>query len=197
MELTPSASPRAATKDDTVAAAVGHPASDDGTASGGASRARSSRRRWLALLVIVGALVALGLVVARGLSEATVYFLNADEAAEQRQDLGDRRFRLQGTVAGEVTETSDGVRFDVTYNSVGVAVRHTGEPPQMFRPGIPVVLEGRWTAAGESFESDRMLVRHDAEYRATEDYNERIAEAEAEANAETRADTGQGQVDVP
>lgn len=197
MELTPRTSSRAATKDGTPATTLRRQADHVDPAREGTPRGHPRQRRWIALVVVLGALVALGLVVARGLSEATVYFLNADEAAEQRQDLGERRFRLQGTVTGEVTETPDGVVFDVTYKSVGVAVLHTGDPPQMFRPGIPVVLEGRWDAAGEAFESDRMLVRHDAEYRATEDYDERIADAEAETNREPPADAPRDQGDAP
>jgi cytochrome c-type biogenesis protein CcmE len=141
------------------------------------------------LLVVGATLVVLGVVVVRGLSDATVYFLNADEAVDQRDDLGDRRFRLQGTVAGDVIEMPDGVSFEVTYNGVDVPVEHIGDPPQMFRPGIPVVLEGSWEEDGTSFASDRLLIRHDEEYQEKDDYDERIGEAEAEAHA-TRPEGG-------
>jgi cytochrome c-type biogenesis protein CcmE len=36
------------------------------------------------------------------------------------------------------------------------------EPPQLFRPGIPVVLEGHW--AGNVFASDLVMVKHSASY---------------------------------
>lgn len=154
----------------------------------GASRAGGARRRrWLPLLIVGATLVTLGVVVARGLSEATVYFLNADEAADQREELGERQFRLQGTVTEQVTETSDGVSFEVIYNGVTVAVRHVGDPPQMFRPGIPVVLEGHWDDSASFFASDRLLVRHDEEYKANDEYDERIAEAEGAADGAPRA----------
>jgi cytochrome c-type biogenesis protein CcmE len=167
--------------------------SDAGTPGGGDSRASVGgprrRRRWLPLLVVGATLVALGVVVVRGLSDATVYFLNADEAVDQREDLGERRFRLQGTVTGDVTDRPDGISFDVTYNGVDVPVEHVGDPPQMFRPGIPVVLEGSWDEDGTSFASDRLLIRHDEEYQEKDDYDERIGEAEAEADA-VDADAG-------
>ena len=35
----------------------------------------------------------------------------------------------------------------------------------MFKPGIPVVAEGHWNQAGTTFESDRLLVKHDADYK--------------------------------
>jgi cytochrome c-type biogenesis protein CcmE len=142
---------------------------------------RSPLRRWLPLAVVGLVLVALGFVVVKGLDEATVYFRNADEAVADRQELGDRRFRLQGTVAADALETDDGARFDVVYGGVSVAVRHAGDPPNLFRPGVPVVLEGRWDPSGEFFASDRMMVRHDAEYESREDYEERMREAEGGA----------------
>lgn len=139
---------------------------------------RSRLRRWLPLAVLGLVVVMLGVVVMKGLSDATVYFRNADEAVAEREELGDRRFRLQGSVVGEGVETDDGVTFDVEYDDVSVAVHHVGDPPELFRPGVPVVLEGHWDESGEFFASDRMMVKHDAEYEEREDYDERITEAE-------------------
>jgi cytochrome c-type biogenesis protein CcmE len=127
-----------------------------------------------ALVVVV---VALGVVVWKGLSSASLYFYNADEAVEQREDLGDRRFRLQGTVLGDtLEETEHGVDFTVAFNGVQVDARHDGDPPELFEPGIPVVLEGRWDPSGEFFDSDRILVKHSEEYEA--DNSDRIEDAE-------------------
>lgn len=145
---------------------------------GGAPRRRPSRRRWLPLAVVGVVVVALGVLVFKGLNEATLYFRNADEAVAQREELGDRRFRLQGTVVDSAAETDEGVNFAVAYNDVSVQVHHVGDPPDLFEPGVPVVLEGRWDPSGEFFASDRMLVKHDAEYESREDYDERISEAE-------------------
>lgn len=139
---------------------------------------RRNRRRWLPLAIIAVALAALGFIVTRGLSDATLYFRNADEAVDQRDSLGTRRFRLQGTVVGEPQRVGDAVEFDVVYDGVSVAVRHVGDPPDLFRPGIPVVLEGRWAPGEDVFDSDRILVRHDEEYRSEEDYERRQREAE-------------------
>lgn len=139
---------------------------------------RPPLRRWLPLGVVVVVIAVLGVLVVKGLSEATLYFRNADEAVAQREELGDQRFRLQGTVVDDGVETDDGVNFDVTYNGVDVTVHHVGDPPELFRPGIPVVLEGSWDQSGEFFSSDRMLVKHDAEYESREEYEERVSEAE-------------------
>ena len=59
-------------------------------------------------------------------------------------ELGDQRFRLQGTVLDDVeTDRATGVTFTVTFNGVEVPVAHDGDPPELFEPGIPVVLEGQ------------------------------------------------------
>lgn len=125
---------------------------------GGARR----RRAWVAFALIVAAL---GFLVFRGLGDATVYFLTADEAVAQRDTLGERRFRVQGeVVAGSVRRTDAGVSFRIREGGETVDVSHRGDPPELFQPGIPVVLEGHWS--GERFASDRILVRHTEEYRA-------------------------------
>jgi cytochrome c-type biogenesis protein CcmE len=133
-----------------------------------AGAARSARRRWapLVVLALLGVAIAAILVQARG---ASLYFKNADEAVAERDELGDTRFRLQGTVVGEVTEDGAATVFTVQYNQVDVKIRHTGSEPALFESGVPVVAEGSWNAAGTEFKSDRLLVKHDEDY---EDYDE-------------------------
>ena len=131
-----------------------------------ATRARAQlgrRRPWVAGAVI---LAALGFLVARGLGDATVYFKTADEAVAQREDLGDRRFRLEGVVVpGSVQPLGDGVRFAVRgERGATVPVVHLGAQPGLFQPDLPVVLEGRWD--GRHYSSDRIMVKHTSEYRA-------------------------------
>ncbi|HEX6596995.1 MAG TPA: cytochrome c maturation protein CcmE [Acidimicrobiales bacterium] len=123
---------------------------------------RTPRRLWIAGAVV---LAALGFLVFKGLGSATVYFRTADEAVAQRESLGDRRFRIQGTVvAGSVRTVGDDVGFDIESNGVTVPIVHQGDPPELFQPGIPVVLEGRFR--GEQFSSDRILVKHSETYVA-------------------------------
>ena len=134
-------------------------------------------------LVIAAVCGAIAFLLVQGLGNATTYFRNADEALAQRDELGDRRFRLQGTVVeGSVSRSGESVRFDVEYGCARVPVRHTGDPPELFKPGIPVVLEGAFAdttpADGDdaTFASDRILVRHTSEYREKE--GDRLALAE-------------------
>lgn len=119
-------------------------------------------RLWIAGVVV---LAALGFLVFQGLGNATLYFRTADEAVAQRAELGDRRFRIEGDVVdGSVRQVGNDVSFTLTKNAVEVPVRHKGDPPELFRPGIPVVLEGRFQ--GDHFSSDRIMVKHSETYVA-------------------------------
>ena len=123
-------------------------------------RRSNSKRAIIAICVVLGALA---FVVSKGLGDATVYFKTADEAVDERASLGDRRFRVEGLVTEPVVQTGDDVRFSIMSAGVCVDVRHRGDPPELFKPGIPVVLEGNWQ--GDVYKSDRIMVRHTNEYK--------------------------------
>jgi cytochrome c-type biogenesis protein CcmE len=138
--------------------------------------AAGRRRRGVpAAIILVAVVAALGFIAIKALGDASLFFLNADEAVEQRDDLGTDRFRLQGTVVDDsVDETDDGVTFQVEFDGVTVDVVHRGDPPELFQPGIPVVLEGHWD--GEVYASDRILVKHSSEYEA--EHEDRLQDAD-------------------
>lgn len=116
--------------------------------------------------------VVLGFVVIQGLGSATMYFREVDQALAERNDIGTRRFRIEGIVVEGSIEKRviDGrtrVTFTIEQNAKDVAVEHRGDPPELFQAGIPVVLEGAFTAAtGPAlFRSDRIMVRHTNQYQ--------------------------------
>lgn len=122
----------------------------------------SSKLRIVVVVVIV--LAAIGFLVFKGLGDATVYFKTADEAVAEKESLGDRRFRVEGAVVTDsVRQAGDVVEFQIISAGVTVPVVHRGDPPELFRPGIPVVLEGNWD--GDVYASDRIMVKHTSEYR--------------------------------
>ena len=154
---------------------------------------RSTRaRRSIALLVVVGVAAAVSLLITNLLGDASLFFYNADEAVERRDGLASERFYLQGTpISAPVNTFWDDrpvLAFSVGFNGAVVDVVHTGDPPELFQPGVPVVLEGAWQLGpgpgpqvaedGWHFASDRMLVKHDNDYRNRDSYEERIDEAE-------------------
>lgn len=149
-----------------------------------AGRPRRSPRRFdrnrLRLGVVIAVVAgAIAFLLLQGLGSATTYFRNADEAVADRGELGTNRFRLQGTVVeGTRRQVGETVEFEVAYDCAFVPVVHRGDPPELFREGIPVVLEGAYGTDSGRYESDRILVRHTEEYKTEE--AERLALARDE-----------------
>ncbi|MCU1462516.1 MAG: CcmE/CycJ protein [Acidimicrobiales bacterium] len=116
------------------------------------------------VVVALAAIAAALIILFVNLGQATQFFRTADQAVAQRAKLGHRRFRIEGTVVdGSVHTAGQQVAFVIESKGARVDVLHTGDPPQLFKPGIPVVLEGRFE--GQHFASDRILVKHTESYK--------------------------------
>lgn len=133
-----------------------------------APRHRSPRSRGLvAGVVLVAVLGAIGFLLVKQVGDASLYYYNADEAVAKKAELGDHRFRIQGTYVGTKRVLgTDAIRFDVAFHGTTVAIEHSGSEPALFKPGIPVVCEGRWSPDGAVFLSDRIEVKHSETYKA-------------------------------
>ena len=141
----------------------------------GAPTPRRRRSPW-AYGVLVLVLLGVGVVAYQALSSASLYYYNADEAVAQKDELGDRRIQVQGLVRDDVEATADGIDFTITFDGVDMRVQHQGDPSELCKPGIPVVLEGQWAETGDAFLSDRILVKHTPEYEA--ENSDRLDDAE-------------------
>jgi cytochrome c-type biogenesis protein CcmE len=128
---------------------------------------RGSKTRVLVGLGLI--ICALGFVLVKGLGDASQFYRPADQAVAQRDSLGTKRFSLIGIVVdGTVVDTGRTVSFVIEENGVQIDVVHSGVPPELFQPGMPVLLDGHFssTAGRPVFESDRMAVKHSAEYKS-------------------------------
>lgn len=123
----------------------------------------SRRRLVVAVVVVVGAI---GYLLYQGLGNAAVYFRTADQAVAAKGVLGTRRFRIEGMVEPGLRTVGTDVRFSITANGVTVPVVHSGPQPQLFKAGVPVVLDGHWSSDGSVFASDTIEVKHDESYKA-------------------------------
>ncbi|MGH9093546.1 MAG: cytochrome c maturation protein CcmE, partial [Acidimicrobiales bacterium] len=101
---------------------------------------------------------------------ATVYFKTADQAVADKAALGTRPFRIEGTVENDVARNASATTFSIFQNGTTVRVVDSAQPPQLFRPGIPVVLEGHWQ--GDVYAADLIMVKHTASY--TEAHPDRL-----------------------
>lgn len=121
--------------------------------------------------LIAGAVVILcgfGYLLYGGIGENLVYFLTPAELLERGERAYDTPVRLGGQVEpGTVVWDADALdlRFQLTDGGTSIAIHSRGAPPQMFRDGIGVVVEGRLSRSGV-FESTNLMVKHSNEYRA-------------------------------
>ena len=130
------------------------------------SRSRARHAALAAGLVVI--LGGFGYLLYGGIGENLVYFLTPKELLAKGDKAFDAPVRLGGQVVpGSVTWDAQALdlRFRITDGAQTVAVRSRGAPPQMFRDGIGVVVEGRFSRAGV-FESTNLMVKHSNEYRA-------------------------------
>jgi cytochrome c-type biogenesis protein CcmE len=125
-------------------------------------------RRMFAVGGLAAVLGAFGYLIYGGIGENLVYFLSPKELLAKGTAAYDMPVRLGGQVVpGSVQWNAERLelRFRVTDGAEQVSVRSKGAPPQMFRDGIGVVVEGRYRRGGE-FESHNLMVKHSNEYRA-------------------------------
>lgn len=103
-----------------------------------------------------------------GISKNLVYYWTPTDITHAGDKAYGATIRLGGQVAPGTVRMNNGgsgLEFDVTDRRTIVHVKSTGTPPQMFREGIGVVVEGTMVRDGY-FQSDRLMVSHNNEYRA-------------------------------
>lgn len=132
---------------------------------------RPARHKWFAVVALAVAGAAFLLITASDIGRNLVYYWGPRELRAAGDKAVGATIRLGGLVAkGSVLNQpgAPGVEFDVVDGAATVHVKARQVPPQMFREGIGVVVEGTLTRAGH-FESSRLMVSHDNEYRAPGD----------------------------
>ena len=129
------------------------------------------RRRSALVVGVVIILAAFGFLLYGGIDKNVVFFLTPNELLARGTEAYDVPVRLGGLVQpGSVKWDADklDLRF-VVMDSGGqsINVHSSGAPPQMFRDGMGVVVEGRYHRSGV-FESTNLMVKHSNEYRKPE-----------------------------
>jgi cytochrome c-type biogenesis protein CcmE len=133
------------------------------------------QRRLFAVLALAIAAAALLAITLGGIGKNLVYYWGPTELHAAGPKAVGATIRLGGLVKrGTLVRDPDGstLEFDVIDRpGAAVHVITHSVPPQMFREGIGVVVEGTMTEAGH-FESRRLMVSHSNEYRAPGDPNQ-------------------------
>jgi cytochrome c-type biogenesis protein CcmE len=122
----------------------------------------------LTLLIVLGGF---GYLIYGGLDDNLVYFLTPSELQAKGDSAYGKPVRLGGMVVpGSVKWNAEAIdlRFILADSKGKTEVHSKKAPPQMFREGQGVIVEGRLNRAG-IFESTSLMVKHSNEYKAPHD----------------------------
>lgn len=147
----------------------------DGSINGDNKGSEPNRRRrsWriMPMLGVALLLSGFGYLLYGGIGENLVYFLSPSELLARGESAQGSSVRLGGVVVPETVDWNADeldLRFRIGDGTTELAVQSRGAPPQMFRDGIEVVVEGRLDGSGV-FHSTNLMVKHSNEYRAPEE----------------------------
>jgi cytochrome c-type biogenesis protein CcmE len=110
---------------------------------------------------------ALGFLVYQGISNNLVYYITPSELLAKGAAADGQNYRLGGQVRpGSVqwNKSNRLLRFILQDPKGAVSVASHGLPPEMFRAGIGVVVEGTYT--GRLFTATNLMIKHSNAYRA-------------------------------
>jgi cytochrome c-type biogenesis protein CcmE len=111
---------------------------------------------------------ALAVIATGNMGKNLVYYWSPSEMRDAGPKAIGATIRLGGQVKSGTVDwkpAENQLQFVVTDGTSEVNVHATHAPPEMFREGMGVVVEGTMTQAGV-FETDRLMVKHNNEYRA-------------------------------
>ena len=158
-----------------------------------------ARNRLIALGALLVAGAGLAFVAFGNIGENLVYYWSPAEMITQGEKAYGPTIRLGGVVKpgsiqwnAEHTTLHFQVATDHKPESVAVTVRSTEVPPQMFRDGIGVVVEGTYDKS-QVFASNRLMVNHSNEYRAPKEGEEPRKWQETVEGSTTAANTAGAQ----
>lgn len=126
-------------------------------------------------IILLGTLLVAGtglsFIAFGNMGDNLVYYWSPSELLAQKENAYGPTIRLGGIVAkgslqwnAEHTSVKFRVANDKTDNAPSVQVVCEQTPPQMFREGIGVVVEGTFSEA-QVFKTQRLMVNHSNEYR--------------------------------
>ena len=135
------------------------------------SENNAGQRRVALVVSLLVAGAALAFVSFGNIGENLVYYWNPTQLAEAGDKSIGATIRLGGVVKDGTVDwqpDEEALAFVVSDGTQEVNVQCSGAPPQMFREGIGVVVEGTMTTGGV-FKSSRLMVKHSNEYKAPEE----------------------------
>ena len=127
-----------------------------------ASRTRTTRVVVAAVIVVI----AMGYLIYTGFQSTSVYYLTISELKARGPAIG--AVRVAGIVQANTIQRSSNdatVHFTIADQGGSLPVVYTGMVPDIFGPGIQVVVEGHYTTAGV-FQATTLLAKCPSKFTA-------------------------------
>ena len=132
-----------------------------------------SRVAMIVAILVAGA--AFAFIAAGKIGNNLVYYWSPSDLRHAGDKAYGASIRLGGMVQKGSVVSGQNVEFNVTDYQQTIHVKIHGVPPQMFREGIGVVVEGTMSRNGY-FDGSRLMVSHNNEYRAPKNHGKVNAE---------------------
>jgi len=131
---------------------------------------QTRKRQLLAVTLVVAAGGALTYMSLGGIEQNLVYYWTATDLATRGEAAYNTTIRLGGIVQQKSLDwDAKTLELKFTLGTTAdpgvppsIMIDSTGAPPQMFREGIGVIVEGRYD--GRVFHAERLMVKHSNEY---------------------------------
>lgn len=137
------------------------------------SRRKNKNLKWMVGLGVIF-LVIIGISLVQ-LNSNSVYFFTPAEAKERAPTLGGQTVKVGGMVKpGSVVWEPKELSLKFTLSNLKdteIQVAHIGTPPDMFKEGQGVIVEGQLNDQGSSMKSKTLMVKHSEEYQKPEDHH--------------------------
>jgi cytochrome c-type biogenesis protein CcmE len=130
--------------------------------------AKKGKTRWIIGGTVI-ALAVVGIAVNNMVGQNLVYFYTPSEAYAKSAELDGQTVKVGGMVKqGTVKWQPEQLALSFTMTDLqghDIDVKHNGTPPDMFKEGQGVVVEGRLENGGKNMVSHNLLVKHSEEYK--------------------------------
>lgn len=135
---------------------------------------KKQKKKW-----IIGGALIFSLIIflsLQSLNNYSVYFYTPKEAVQKAYELHQKEIRVGGMVkVGSVKWQPKTLQVAFTLHDMKgtqMQVSYKGAPPDMFKEGSGVVVEGHIDQVGKSFKARNLLVKHSEEYKVPGDAKE-------------------------
>ncbi len=126
------------------------------------------KNKWLIGAFLISA--ALLFIAVLSMKSNTVFFYTTREAKEKLAEIVGKKVKIGGMVEeGSLAWDAKSLSLSFSISDLAGAkmrVSHQGTPPDMFKEGSGVIVEGHISQDGNFFTATSLMVKHSEEYKA-------------------------------